>query len=263
MDKVTTIVIVVILLAVVFGIAVYWDQHYNQGQYTKWLEAGPPPEEPEPEPEPEMETVLAETRDAIQVLRDVVYQEEGEKRGGITPAEHTQLMRALADLKERYGQYASGQQAFDQVAEEVGDIALDARDQNRWRLVSVCVDVHDLLGIDSFTMDRLTERAEKNLGRPKVAVRGFLEDQKKDDLYVFLELTDRETGEVEKVTAREGEEIGDLRIIRIVGKNEKVVLEYLPIEGLFFEVEPFEEPPLKQQLRQRQRQQQQPAAAQG
>ncbi len=241
MDKATTIVILLILLAVIVGVAVYWDQNYNQGQYTQWLEAGPPPEEPAPEPAKEQ--VLAETNAAIQVLRDVVGTDDGEERTGITREERETLMRALADLKARYGKYESGQEAFREVAEEVGGIALEARDQDRWRLVSVCVDVHDLLGADSFTLARLQERADLNLGRPKVAVRGFLEDEQKDQVYVFLELTDRVTGEIKTVIAREREEVDGLRIIRIEGKNDKVVLEYLPIEGLFFEVEPFTAPP--------------------
>lgn len=270
MDKVTTIVLILIAAAIIFAVAVYLDQNYNQGEYSQWLEPGPPPEEPEPEPD--LEQVRAETRDAIEVVREIVH---GGRRAGLADQEREAMMQQLAGLKDKYGKYGSGQEAFAQVAREVAELALAARDQDRWRLVSACVDAHDLLGMESFTIDRLNERAEKNLGRPKVAVRGFLEDQEKDDVYVFLELTNRQTGEVEKIVAREKEEIGDLRIVRISGKNDKVVLEYLPIEGLFFEVEPFKEPSLKekrrwrqqkekqQQERQQQGQQQQPPATEG
>jgi hypothetical protein len=112
-----------------------------------------------------------------------------------------------------------------------------ASSQERWRLALACVDAFDILQMESLTVSRLGDRAKTMMDQPTIRVRGFLEDKEKNSLYVFMDLVNRKTGEVEKVQAREGEEFGGIRLIRVIGRNQKVRVEYTRIPGLIFDVD--------------------------
>ena len=119
------------------------------------------------------------------------------------------------------------------------DIAKSAAESERYKLVLACIDAIELLNMESRLLERLGARADTILARPVVRVRGFLDDHEKGDTYVFLELLDRRNGTVERYEARPGDEFNNLRLIRIIGRNKAVLLEYLRMPGLFFEVEAF------------------------
>ncbi len=87
---------------------------------------------------------------------------------------------------------------------------------------------------------RLKERAELMMARPKVDVSGFLEADK-NNLYVFLTVTDPITNKTESFKVREGEEFYEpidpntkqkksaiLRLVRIIGDQQSVEILYIP-----------------------------------
>ena len=102
-----------------------------------------------------------------------------------------------------------------------------------------CIDAIELLSMESQLLKRLGERADVILEQPIVRVHGFLDDLEKGDTYAFLELINKNTGNVDKIEARVGDEFNSLRFVRIIGNNKAILFEYLRMPGLYFEVEAF------------------------
>ena len=157
--------------------------------------------------------------------------------GGISEADRAAVMTQLREAVGKYGSLPFGREALVDVGYKIAEMGKKASEQERWRLALVCVDAFDILQMESLTVSRLGDRAKTMMEQPTVRVRGFLEDQQTKSLYVFLELVNRKTGEVEKAQVREGEEVGGIRLIKVVGRNQKVRVEYLKIPGLIFDVD--------------------------
>jgi len=179
--------------------------------------------------------VLALVLPALAPLEAVLAAPAG--KGGLSEADRTGVMSALRDSVAKYGNLACGREALHDVGFKLAEMGKKASTQERWRLALACVDAFDILQMESLTVGRLGERAKTMMEQPTVRVRGFLEDKEKNDLYVFMELVNRKTGEVEKVQAREGEEFGGIRLLKVIGRNQKVRVEYLKIPGLVFDVD--------------------------
>ncbi|HDP36074.1 MAG TPA: hypothetical protein ENN29_13310 [Candidatus Hydrogenedentes bacterium] len=194
-----------------------------------------PPPEPEPVGPQTKEEVLGLVRPVIGPLRNIVAL----NTGGLSDFEREQIMASLRTAIVNYGDTDFGREALRELGYEVMEIAKSAASQERYKIVLTCIDAIELLSMESHLLKRLGERADVILERPVVRVRGFLDDHEKDDAYVFLELVDRQRGTVEKLEARVGDEFNNLRLVRIIGRNSAVLLEYLRMPGLFFEVEAF------------------------
>ena len=200
----------------------------------------PPPPEPTPESPPgepfTKEQVLAEMEPMVEPFRQIVRAGTG-AAVALSLQDRNQVIEQLRDAHQRYAQYENGRSAMRTLGKEIIDIAKEASEQERWRLVQACVDAHEILNMDSLMLDRLDERAQVLLARPKVTVRGFMEDGETKDVFVFLEIAERQTGRTKTVTLREGEIVDTLRVVEIIGANQAVRLEYLPVEGLEFVVD--------------------------
>lgn len=158
---------------------------------------------------------------------------------GISDFEREQVMTTLRNAIVNYGSLSFGQDALRDLGYEIMEIARQGSDAGRYKLVLVCIDAIELLAMESHLLTRLGDRANVIVEQPIVRVRGFLDDHEKGDVYAFLELIERRTGEIEKVEARVGDEFNNLRFVRIIGNNKSVLFEYLRMPGLFFEVEAF------------------------
>ncbi len=194
---------------------------------------------PEPEPEPEVpmtaEEVLAEIRPAIEALRQSVRM----GAAAMHAAEREQMMWRLHQAVVTYGDEEFGRRALSELGFEIMDLAQSAARSEQHELVLTCIDAVELLALESRLLERLGDRASVMLERPAVRVRGFLDDHEKRDTYVFFELVNRQDGSVERAEVRIGDEFHNLRLVDIIGRNRGVLLEYLPIPGLFFEVPAF------------------------
>jgi len=196
------------------------------------------PVEPQAPAQPSKEQIVAEVKPMIEPLREVLRPMPGGGRSpGLTEESRNIVINALRDAQIKYGNTENGPAALREVGVEIAEIARNARDDDRWILVQACVDAYEILNMKSAALERLDNRAKELLARPTVEVKGFLDDKETGVINVFLELTDRETKEVKKVTAREGDEFDNLRLVEIIGNNKVVRFEYLAIPGLFFEVE--------------------------
>ncbi len=194
---------------------------------------------PPPPPEPVGPQTKAEVYNLISPAINPLRNAAAPSAPDMTSFEREQVMTALKNAIVSYGSLSFGQEAIRELGYEVMTIAQQAGDNERYKLVLVCIDVLELLSMESQLLKRLGERADVILEQPVVRVRGFLDDHEKGDTYAFLELINQRTGEAEKVEARVGDEFNNLKFIRIIGNNKAVLFEYQRIPGLFFEVEAF------------------------
>ena len=221
------IVFFIIAVAIVAGIAyMLYDS----------IQEPPPTPEGVVDPNISKEDVLALAQPILQPMRDVLNSAPGSPQS-LEPPVRDQVIEQLRDFKVKYGHTEGGKQAMRQLSDEIKQLALRAKEEERWQLVAGLVDAHSILGLESLVIDRLDERAVKILAKPTVVVRGVVDDLKQDVTYVLMDLANRQTGEVTRVKARVGDIIGDLRVKEIIGANKTIVFDYLPIEGLTFEAE--------------------------
>jgi len=195
-----------------------------------------PPPPPEPVGPQTKQEVYALISPSINPLRNVVSQ----NTMGLSDFDREQVMTSLRNAVVNYGSLSFGQEAIKELGYEIMEIARQAGQQNRYKVVLTCIDAIELLSMESQLLKRLGARADVILQRPVVEIHGFLDDHEKGDTYVFLNIINRQTGEVEKIEARTGDEFNNLRFVRILGNNQGILLEYLRMPGLFFEIEAFQ-----------------------
>ncbi len=195
-----------------------------------------PKETPPPPPLHTKEEFLSQIRQILEPLRQYVPFNSQQTKPGLPEAVRLKVLGDLFNFLQQYGNIPEANEACKEMAQEVAQWARLAKDQNKWILALACIDVFEMLGAKSHTLQRIKERGERYISQPKVVVRGFLEDKETKTLSIFIELVDRRTGQVKKVVARPGEEIDGIRIIDIPFKNT-VRFEYIPIEGLYFDVQ--------------------------
>lgn len=157
----------------------------------------------------------------------------------ITDQNRRQVVNEIQQAVIRLSDEPNGPEALRALGYEIQEIAKKARDDERWHLVLACIDAFEVLNMESYLLSRLDERARAILEQPKVEVQGYFHDQNTDERYVFLKLTNRLTQEVTKERVREGEEVQNLRVIEIIGRNRGVKLEFTKIQGLYFTVGSF------------------------
>lgn len=196
-----------------------------------------PKEAPPPTAPPHTkEEFIVQLRQILAPIKEYVPFNPQQSKGGLPEPVRKKVVEDLYNFLQQYSNIPEANEACKEIAQEVAQWARLAKDQNRWILALACIDIFEMLGAKSYTLQRLKERGEKYISQPKIIVRGFIEDKETKTLSIFIELVDRRTGEVKKVVARPGEEIDGIRIIDIPFKNI-VRFEYIPIEGLSIEVE--------------------------
>lgn len=194
------------------------------------------PTEPPAPAEPTREEILAKVKPLAVPFKQLLNAPQPGDQIPLPEETRNQVINGLRDAQLQYGKYAQGQEVLKEVGNEFAEMAKRARDQEQWPLVEACIDAFELLNLHSEVLSRLDDRAKLMIAKPKVEVKGFLEDRETKAINIFVQTTDRSTGKIKTTTRREGEEFDDMRIVRIIGNNYAVEFEYLKIPGLTFQV---------------------------
>ncbi len=185
--------------------------------------------EPEPEPEPE------EPEKPPEPTAEELYQRIKGLMGqllvpGMVAPPDDMIQETLGQVQSRRSQLAlteNGRNAIQMISRDVDDAIREARREERWRKVKALCMVYAALQPGNERFASLMEQAEMMMNRPQITVTGFVELD--GELYAFLELFDPGTGETEQYRRREGEEFHDvMRLVRVVGNQQAVEVEYLP-----------------------------------
>ncbi len=197
-----------------------------------WQKASQPPQPAAPT----KAEIQAKVKPIIEPFKQILNSPQPEDQVPLPVETRNQVINGLRDAQMQYGQYEQGQETLREIGDEIAEIAKRARGQERWLLVEACIDAYELLNLHSEVLSRLDDHAKLMIAKPKVEVKGFLEDKQTNAINIFVQTTDRSTGKIKTTTRREGEEFDDLRIVRIIGNNHAVEFEYLKIPGLTFKV---------------------------
>ncbi len=198
----------------------------------------PPPPTPPPPPEPTPDQHAENARKALGPLLG----ESPLPPGGQSALDP--LVSAFSGVKGQLSATENGRGGLAIIQREVEDTIKKMRDQARWRKVRVLCDVYKVLQPGSDRYAKLERDAELMMAKPEVVSTGFV--QTGADLYAFLEVSDPINGGKETFKVREGEEfyrpakLGNqpnssevLRMVRIIGNQQEVEIEYKPANFLW------------------------------
>ncbi|HOZ46163.1 MAG TPA: hypothetical protein PLO37_07260 [Candidatus Hydrogenedentes bacterium] len=187
-------------------------------------------------PKPSVEEIYGHVRPGIAPLDQVVAQ----GALNIDDAAKAQVMNAIREAMRLYSEDDNGRIALARVADEVRQTIRDARVANKWELVLSGTEIFSVFRRSEFFINFYTELAMKELARPQIELKGFMDDHEKNTTYIFLDIRVRGEDESVRMQVREGEEFLDpphtVRLDRILGKNRGVRLEFLEIPGYTWDV---------------------------
>jgi hypothetical protein len=180
----------------------------------------PPPTEPPPPPEPTPEQHHGQL---MSVLGTLAFP------GTLAPPDDV-IQGIIDQVQSRRMQLAmseNGQAAIQMASRDVDEAIRIAKEEEKWKKVKALCMIYSALQPGNERYATLQEDATIMMNKPKITVTGFVELD--GELYAFMDLFDPKTGETTQYRRREGEEFHDvMRIVRIVGNQQSVEVEYLP-----------------------------------
>lgn len=152
------------------------------------------------------------------------------------------IISQFKTTRAQYTQEINEPEAVAKIENDVNNAIKQVRDAEQWYALDGLLNVHKYLNPNSQRYDSLRTRTDLMLARPWVKVTGFAEIDP-GDLITFMDITDPKTLETNNFKVREGEEFypdaeGNmvLRLVRVIGNQSAVELEYLKLEGETWEV---------------------------
>jgi hypothetical protein len=191
-------------------------------------EEPPPPPPTAVPPEPTPEEIYSELKTAGQPILSALSQDlmTNEARDGAISAVRGALAKHQA--KE------NGRIAIGKFVPDVTEFVRQARDgkPHRPRVEMAGVMLYEVVRPGDDRYAKRKETLKLLLARPRVSVRGFIDSA--GELIAFLEVKEADSEAKEMYKIREGEEFHNvLKLIRIIGNNQAVEIEYLPLKDTF------------------------------
>ena len=184
-------------------------------------EPPPPPPEPEIPPEPSPE----EYRQQLRGIMGPMVQ------SGVAAQPDTMVPGILDQLQGRKLQLMAtenGRTAIQMITRDIEENIRVAREEERWRKISALCRAFRVFQPDNTRYEKQREYADLMVTRPNLMVTGFMELD--NELYVFIDLFDPTDGKTTAYRVREGEEFhGNMRLVRIIGNQHSVEVEFLPL----------------------------------
>jgi hypothetical protein len=194
------------------------------------LPAPPPPVDGLPDTEA---AITAEIEKGMKPLYDFV---PALARQTPVPPDFSQSLRQhLAGANEKYRGTQEGKEALRNVVRHLEDVLKVAREAQNGLAVLLICDLIRIVEPNNSRVARYEEWATIEKNRPVVMLRGWYVDESNDppEINAFIEVFLPETGEVEHLRVREGEEFLGLKFRRILGKRRGMLLEYMKTGDLF------------------------------
>ena len=204
-----------------------------------------PPPPPPSAADPSAEEIAGAFRQALYPITSLLVTTPGvvgwgeNGRGApafMTDEFKTSAIRSVQQVKDKYASGGHYAQALGIVNAELEKSIEEAESQVRCRAMMGLIETYETLNPGTLKMTRLRERAQLQLNRPDVVLKGFFIDKERNDTYAFFHVILHPSNEEKRVQVRKGEEFCGLRFIDIIGKRRGAVLEYLAVPGQTFRV---------------------------
>ncbi len=195
------------------------------------------PEVPEPVPPPPktVQEIYGDYKTALQPLI------AGATNGFPVDAKGP-VISQFRTARSQYAQEMNEPEALDKISKDVAGAVKQAQQSETWYALDGLLDVHKVLNPTSQRYDTVRRRCDLMLARPWVKVTGFAEIDP-GDLITFLDVMNPSTREIQSLKVREGEEFypdaegkSILRLVKVVGAQSAVELEYLRLPGETWEI---------------------------
>ena len=197
----------------------------------------PPPPEAAPPPPLTTSQIISEYKAALQPLLNAatpgVVFDDGQK---------TPIINEFNTTRAKMASEINEPEARDKIEGDVTNGLKQAKEAEQWFVVDGLLDVYKILRPDSQVYTSLRRRADLMMARPVVVCTGFATIGS-EDLLTFLEITDPKSKKTDTFRIREGEEFYPgangkslLKLIRVVGAQSAVEMEYLALPGETWEI---------------------------
>lgn len=201
-------------------------------------EEEPPPPEAQAPPPKTVNEIYTDYKAALQPL----IAGAGPQGGIVAQEMKNPIISAFQTKRREYASEINEPEALAKVETDVTNAVSTARDNEQWYALDGLLDVHKSLNPESQRYQTVRRRADLMLARPWIQVTGFAEIDE-GDLVVFVTVVDPKTREKEDLRVREGEEFYTdaegktvLRLVRVIGAQSAVEVEYLRLPGETWEV---------------------------
>jgi len=186
---------------------------------------------------PTAEEIYAEISPQIQPLRNPL-----QGIGGLPDSARIEVLDAVSDMQSKHRMSDNGKVALERISQDIFGVVREARRQERWPLVLGACDAYEVLHPDTTKTLRYREMANVQRARPKVSIKGFFEDQARDETYAFLKVRVRVAlpPGASEALGRQG-----IHVERETGQPELLVFDSGPFQGrrFMFRREPLPLPP--------------------
>jgi len=179
------------------------------------------------------QSIAAEIENGLQPLYQTVP--SWTRQSPVSPQFGEPLKERLRAAVETHGNTPEGKEALRTVVRHLEDVLAVAREKQNGLAVLLICDLIRIVEPNNSRVARYEEWATIEKDRPVVMLRGWYVDQEKDPpvINAFVEVYLPETGEVEHLRVREGEEFLGIKFRKILGKRRGMLLEYLKTGDLF------------------------------
>lgn len=198
-------------------------------------------EEPEVVTPPPSEFVQPKTLPNERVLSDF-YKASGvndplpdNKQALMTSTTAQRLVKSANDLKRSSERAEDPEAVVNTAADLLAEKIKEAEAKNLWSFVGPLVEAYQVLRPDDKLYQPYAERAQRQLNRPKVALRGLYHDHTSGMTTASLKVYDPVTRETTTENIRLGEKYRGIKFTKIIGKDEGIELE-IESTGTTFQV---------------------------
>jgi hypothetical protein len=181
----------------------------------------PPPPENLPPPEPTPEEHRQQTRMMLGALL----------QSGVPAPADDLIPGVLSSLQGRKAQLSAtenGRTSLGLTCQDIAEGIRVSKQEEQWRKLAALCRAFRVMEPDNTRYEKQREYADLMVKRPEITITGFMELD--NELYVFVDLFDPANGQKTNYRVREGEEFnGNMRLIKIIGNQQSIEVEYLPL----------------------------------
>lgn len=182
--------------------------------------------EKKPEPataEPTPEGIRAEA----QKIRQIIQRAETASGAQELQQLAQQYQQAVSTFRQQYGSTPTGSQELQSIANDRVNAGQARFDRGKYGGAVGCCDAALLADPSSFRAVELKNRAQEELNKPKVRLKGFINMGETRELYAILEVNYPATRRKDTVNVRKGHVFGDennFRLKRIIAPQQGVII---------------------------------------
>jgi len=185
------------------------------------------PKKPKPVPPvqapPTPQEIAAEIRASLRPLTALVVASDAPISSDVSG----QVLSGLRSGKAKHQMTENGKKALDIIAVDCNSALDSAIAAESWHAVVLACDALDIIEPNNVRTDRQRRRAQMEINRPKVTIKGFMTDEETNEVFVFLDVYLPQSKETVKERVREGQEFHGLRLVNIIGKEKGIKMQHV------------------------------------